>query len=111
AQAAREIKSLIHTSVEEVESGTRLVQDAGTTMAEVVSSVRRVTDIVHEISTAAAEQRDGIGQVNQAVAQLDQVTQQNAALVEESSAATESLKDQVRHLSGLVGTFKLARSG
>jgi len=110
AQAEREIKSLIHTSVDEVESGTRLVQEAGTTMAEVVSSVRRVTEIVREISTAAAEQRDGIGQVNQAVAQLDQVTQQNAALVEESSAATESLKDQVLHLSGLVGTFKLARA-
>jgi methyl-accepting chemotaxis protein len=108
ANAAREIKQLIQSSVEQVDAGAGLVKEAGATMSEVVGSVQRVTEIVKEISGAADEQSIGIGQVNQAVAQLDQVTQQNAALVEESSAATESLKDQVLHLSGLVGAFKLA---
>jgi methyl-accepting chemotaxis protein len=107
AQAAREIKSLIGDSVGKVESGTRLVEEAGTTMREIVSSVRRVTDIIGEISTAAGEQSDGIGQVNQAIAQLDHMTQQNAALVEESTAATQSLKDQATMLSRAVGSFKL----
>ena len=107
AQAAREIKSLIGDSVGKVESGTRLVEEAGITMREIVSSVRRVTDIIGEISTAAGEQSDGIGQVNQAIAQLDHMTQQNAALVEESTAATQSLKDQATMLSRAVGSFKL----
>jgi len=107
AQAAREIKSLIGDSVGKVESGTRLVEEAGTTMREIVSSVRRVTDIIGEISGAAGEQSDGIGQVNQAIAQLDHMTQQNAALVEESTAATQSLKDQATMLSRAVGSFKL----
>jgi methyl-accepting chemotaxis protein len=108
AQAAREIKGLIGDSVSKVESGTQRVEAAGDTMREIVSSVRRVTDIIGEISTAASEQAEGIGQVNQAIAQLDHMTQQNAALVEESTAATESLKDQATKLSRAVGSFKLA---
>jgi methyl-accepting chemotaxis protein len=106
AEAAREIKSLIGASVEKVESGSRLVTDAGSTMNEIVASVQRVSDIIGEISAAAAEQSSGIGQVNQAVAQLDQATQQNAALVEQSAAAAESLKDQARQLAGVVAAFR-----
>ena len=94
AEAAKEIKGLIGTSVDKVESGSKLVADAGQTMNEIVASVQRVTDIIGEITAAASEQSDGIGQVNVAVTQLDQMTQQNAALVEESAAAAESLKDQ-----------------
>jgi methyl-accepting chemotaxis protein len=108
ADAAREIKSLIGASVDRVESGTRLVQDAGETMKEIVSSVQRVSDIIGEISAAASEQSAGIGQVNSAVVQLDQMTQQNAALVEESAAAAESLKDQATRLSGVVSRFRLS---
>jgi uncharacterized phage infection (PIP) family protein YhgE len=111
AEAAREIKSLIGASVEKVESGSRLVQDAGNTMGEIVASVQRVSDIIGEISAAAAEQSDGIGQVNSAVAQLDQMTQQNAALVEESAAAAESLKDQSRQLADAVGAFRTGAHG
>src|SRR3989344_3049764 len=107
AQAAKEIKTLIGVSVEKVESGAALVQNAGTTMGEIVSSVRRVTDIIGEISAAASEQSQGIGQVNVAVTQLDQMTQQNAALVEESTAAAESLKDQASRLAEVVGAFRL----
>jgi methyl-accepting chemotaxis protein len=107
AQAAREIKALIGASVDRVEAGTRLVSDAGSTMTEIVESVQRVTDIVGEISTAASEQSQGIGQINQAVADLDKMTQQNAALVEESTAAAESLKDQAARLSDVVATFRL----
>ena len=107
AQAAREIKSLIGASVERVESGTRLVSDAGSTMDEIVGSVQRVTDMIGEITHAATEQSSGLGQVNQAVAELDRMTQQNAALVEQSAAAAESLKDQAARLSGLVATFRL----
>ena len=109
AQAAKEIKTLIGASVEKVESGSKLVQDAGTTMSEIVASVQRVADIIGEITAAAAEQSSGIGQVNTAVNQLDQMTQQNAALVEESAAAAESLKEQAHRLAGVVGAFKLAR--
>jgi methyl-accepting chemotaxis protein len=108
ADAAREIKSLIGASVDRVESGTRLVQDAGETMKEIVSSVQRVSDIIGEISAAATEQSSGIGQVNNAVVQLDQMTQQNAALVEESAAAAESLKEQATRLSGVVSRFRLS---
>jgi methyl-accepting chemotaxis protein len=108
AEAAREIKSLIGASVDKVESGSRLVADAGSTMDEIVASVQRVSAIIGEISTAAAEQSAGIGQVNGAVAQLDQMTQQNAALVEQSTAAAESLKQQALRLDGVVGTFRLA---
>jgi methyl-accepting chemotaxis protein len=110
AEAAREIKALIGASVDKVETGSRLVQDAGTTMGEIVASVKRVTDIIGEITAAAAEQSQGIGQVNTAVSQLDQMTQQNAALVEESAAAAESLKEQAVRLSGVVGTFRLEGS-
>jgi methyl-accepting chemotaxis protein len=107
AEAAREIKSLIGASVEKVETGSKLVADAGSTMNEIVASVQRVTDIIGEISAAATEQSQGIGQVNVAVTQLDQMTQQNAALVEESAAAAESLKDQAGKLAGVVSTFRL----
>ena len=107
AAAAREIKDLIGASVDRVEAGTRLVADAGSTMGEIVASVQRVADIIGEISHAATEQSSGIGQVNGAVSQLDHMTQQNAALVEQSAAAAESLKEQAARLSGLVGTFRL----
>jgi methyl-accepting chemotaxis protein len=111
AEAAREIKSLIGSSVERVETGARLVQDAGSTMGEIVSSVQRVSDIIGEISAAATEQSAGIGQVNGSVVQLDQMTQQNAALVEESAAAAESLKDQAGRLAGAVSSFRLGDAG
>ena len=107
AAAAKEIKSLIGSSVEKVENGARLVQDAGTTMTEIVASVGRVTDIIGEIRASTVEQSEGIGSVNVAVGQLDQMTQQNAALVEESAAAAESLRDQAAKLAGLVSGFKL----
>ena len=109
AEAAKEIKTLIGNSVEKVETGTRLVADAGNTMGEIVSSVQRVTDIIGEISAATSEQSQGIGQVGVAVTQLDQMTQQNAALVEESAAAAESLRDQASRLAGVVATFRLDR--
>ncbi|HMM83884.1 methyl-accepting chemotaxis protein [Azohydromonas sp.] len=111
AEAAKEIKALIGTSVDKVGTGTRLVADAGKTMHEIVASVQRVTDIIGEISAATREQSTGIGQVNTAVGQLDQVTQQNAALVEEGAAAAESLKDQALRLAGVVSTFRLAEGG
>ena len=107
AEAAREIKRLIQASVERVDSGTQLVQNAGATMGEIVASVHRVGDIVGEISAAAAEQSDGIGQVNTAVNQLDQMTQQNAALVEQSAAAAQSLREQAQRLTTAVQVFKL----
>jgi methyl-accepting chemotaxis protein len=107
AEAAKEIKALIGTSVDKVETGARLVQDAGATMHEIVASVQRVTDIIREITVAASEQSQGVGQVNQAVTQLDEMTQQNAALVEQSAAAAESLKDQARRLTSLVAAFHI----
>ena len=107
AQAAKEIKTLISTSVEKVEIGTRLVGDAGKSMDEIVSSVRRVTDIIAEISAATTEQSQGIEQVNVAVNQLDQMTQQNAALVEQSAAAASSLKDQAQNLNHSVSRFSV----
>ena len=108
ADAAKEIKALIGTSVDKVEAGSRLVKDAGQTMDEIVASVQRVSDIIGEITAAAAEQSSGIGQVNSAVGQLDQMTQQNAALVEQSAAAAESLKQQAERLAEVVATFRLA---
>ena len=108
AEAAREIKGLIGSSVEKVETGARLVQDAGATMSEIVASVQRVTDIIGEISAAAAEQSHGIVTVNGAVSQLDQMTQQNAALVEQSAAAAESLNDQAQRLSASMQVFRLS---
>ncbi len=107
AEAAKEIKALIGASVDKVELGARLVGNAGETMNEIVMSVQRVTDIIAEITAAASEQSDGIGQVSTAVSQLDQMTQQNAALVEESAAAAESLRSQAGKLSEVVGTFQL----
>ncbi|HEX5373310.1 MAG TPA: methyl-accepting chemotaxis protein [Aquabacterium sp.] len=106
AQAAREIKTLISDSVEKVNAGSDLVSTAGTTMNDVVTQVRKVTDLVGEIAHASTEQSQGIGQVNQAVSQLDQMTQQNAALVEESMAAAESLKVQAERLTQAVSVFK-----
>jgi methyl-accepting chemotaxis protein len=108
ADAAKEIKSLISASVERVEHGTALVDKAGTTMTEVVSSIRRVTDIMGEISAASAEQSAGVSQVGEAVMQMDQVTQQNAALVEESAAAAGSLTQQAQQLVQAVAVFKLS---
>ncbi|CAM4011950.1 methyl-accepting chemotaxis protein [Roseateles saccharophilus] len=107
AEAAREIKTLIGTSVERVEAGNELVGAAGRTMGEVVGQVRRVADLISEISAASGEQSKGIGQVGEAVSQLDQVTQQNAALVEESAAAAESLRAQATQLAATVAAFKL----
>ena len=111
ADAAREIKALIGTSVDKVRSGSKQVADAGATMKEIVASVQRVTDIIGEISAAAAEQSDGIGQVNGAVNALDQMTQRNAALVEQSAVAAESLEDQASRLAQVVGTFRLEPPG
>ncbi len=107
ATAAKEIKSLIGASTERVESGTALVQNAGSTMTEIVASVQRVTDIIGEITAATREQNDGIHQINAAVTQLDQMTQQNAALVEESAAAAESLREQSQQLAEAVAVFRL----
>jgi methyl-accepting chemotaxis protein len=107
AEAAKEIKGLIGTSVGKVEAGSKLVAQAGQTMSEIVGSVQRVSDIIGEITAASGEQRDGIAQVNSAVNQLDQMTQQNAALVEESAAAAESLRDQAARLSQVVQVFRL----
>ena len=107
AEAAKEIKSLISASVERVDSGTQQVQAAGSTMTEIVASVQRVTDIIGEISAAAREQSEGIGVVNGSVVQLDQMTQQNAALVEESAAAAESLREQSARMAEAISVFKL----
>ena len=111
AEAAKEIKTLIGASVERVEAGTRLVDDAGSTMADIVSQVKRVADLIGEISAATSEQSSGIGQVGEAVTQLDQVTQQNAALVEESAAAADSLNQQASRLVQAVSVFKLNWDG
>ncbi|MFO1263179.1 MAG: methyl-accepting chemotaxis protein [Rhodoferax sp.] len=107
AEAAKEIKSLIQTSVEKVESGASLVQHAGQTMAEIVSSVQGVSQTINAITAAVSEQSDGIGEINTAVGQLDQMTQQNAALVEQSAAAASSLQDQAQRLAQAVGVFRL----
>ncbi len=111
AEAAREIKGLIGTSVDKVESGTQLVNDAGATMQEIVQSVRRVVDVINEITAASSEQSAGIAGVNQAISNLDQMTQQNAALVEQSAAAAESLRDQASQLAQAVAVFKVAPGG
>lgn len=107
AEAAKEIKSLISASVERVEHGTALVDEAGTTMTDVVGSIRRVSDLVGEISAASSEQAAGVAQVGEAVSQMDQVTQQNAALVEQMAAAASSLRSQAGELVNTVATFKL----
>ena len=107
AEAAKEIKSLIQTSVEKVGSGAELVGNAGETMNEIVRGVQRVNDIIGEISSAAAEQSDGISQVNVAVSQLDHMTQQNGALVGESTAAADNLRNQAQCLAELIAVFKI----
>jgi methyl-accepting chemotaxis protein len=106
AEAAKEIKTLIGASVDKVESGARLVQDAGSTMQEIVSAVRRVSEVLGEITTAASEQAGGIQLVNDAVNNVDQMTQQNAALVEQSAAAAESMRDQAGKLARTVEQFR-----
>jgi methyl-accepting chemotaxis protein len=107
AAAAKEIKTLIEDSVGKVQDGSRLVEEAGRTTQEIVTSIKRVTDIMGEISAASREQSSGIEQVNVAITQMDDVTQQNAALVEEAAAAAESLEDQARQMVGVVARFKL----
>jgi methyl-accepting chemotaxis protein-2 (aspartate sensor receptor) len=108
ADAAKEIKSLISASVERVDEGSRLVSHAGTTMEEVVASIKRVNDIMGEIAAASNEQSSGVSQVGEAVTQMEQATQQNAALVEESAAGAENLRVQARQLVDAVSIFKLA---
>ena len=107
AEAAKEIKALIGASVVTVETGSQQVNQAGQAMSEIVTSVKRVSDLIGEISSAATEQRDGINQVNQAVTNLDQMTQQNAALVEESAAAASALRDQAQRLAEVVSIFNV----
>ena len=111
AEAAKEIKSLINASVGKVEVGARQVNDAGTSMGEIVSQVQQVSQMISELSSASTEQSIGINQVGDAVTQLDQVTQQNAALVEESAAAAESLRHQAAKLAEVVSVFKLVADG
>jgi methyl-accepting chemotaxis protein len=109
AEAAKEIKQLIGASVDKVDSGTQLVSEAGRSMDDIVAQVKRVSDLLGEISSATSEQTVGISQVGDAVAQLDQVTQQNAALVEESAAAADSLRHQAARLADIVSVFRLGR--
>jgi methyl-accepting chemotaxis protein len=109
AAAAKEIKALIDDSVTQVGAGTVLVEQAGNTMRDVVDGIRRVSDIMVDISAATREQSEGIGQVDRAIADLDDMTQQNAALVEEAAAAAQSLQDQADELAQIVGEFKLAQ--
>ncbi|NOU01157.1 MAG: hypothetical protein HOO95_06245, partial [Gallionella sp.] len=108
AAAAKEIKTLIGDSVDKVEAGSKQVDQAGATMNEIVTAVKRVTDIMYEISAASTEQSAGIEQVNQAIMQMDEVTQQNAALVEQASAAAEAMREQAEELSRVVSIFKLS---
>ena len=109
ADAAKEIKQLITASVERVEGGSALADQAGSTMGEIVHAIRRVTDIMGEISAASHEQSAGVAQVGEAVMQMDQATQQNAALVEESAAAAEGLRQQAEGLLQAVSRFQLER--
>jgi methyl-accepting chemotaxis protein len=111
AEAAKEIKGLISASVERVEQGTGLVDQAGSTMQEIVQSIQRVTDIVGEISSASQEQNEGVQQVSEAVSNMDRTTQQNAALVEQSAAAASSLQQQAQQLVQVVSVFKLSHTG
>jgi len=111
ANAAKEIKGLIETSVDKVADGSALVNQAGATMGEIVASVQRVTDIMAEISAASQEQSAGIEQVNQTITQMDETTQQNAALVEEATAAARAMEEQAQVLSGTVSAFRLGDGG
>jgi aerotaxis receptor len=106
AEAAKEIKQLISASVEKVESGAKLVDDAGGTMDDILAQVKRVSDLIAEISSATTEQSSGITLVGQSMSELDQITQQNAALVEQSTAASESLKQQTMRLVEAVSVFR-----
>jgi methyl-accepting chemotaxis protein len=108
AAAAKEIKALIDDSTSKVDTGSHLVREAGSTMGEIVDSVRRVADILTEITAASQEQSDGIEQINHAVTQMDDVTQQNAALVEQAAAAANALDEQAQALKTLVGRFRIA---
>ena len=110
SSAAKEIKDLISDSVSKVQEGTKLVEDAGSTMAEIVSSVQRVTDIMGEITAASQEQSSGIDEVNTAITSMDEVTHQNAALVEEAAAAAESLVEQANNLMETVSVFQLSHA-
>ncbi|WP_229205070.1 methyl-accepting chemotaxis protein [Duganella sp. Leaf61] len=111
ASAAKDIKELISDSVEKISTGAMLVDQAGNTMTEIVNSVRSVSDIMEQIATASLEQESGIDQINQAIGEMDGVTQQNAALVEQAAAAAESLQGQSTHLAQLVSVFKLDNAG
>jgi len=111
AEAAKQIKALISDSVDKVQAGTHQVAEAGRAMNDIVGQVQRVNDLISEISAATLEQTQGIGQVGDAVSQLDKVTQQNAALVEESAAAAESLSQQAVRLVEAVGVFRLGDDG
>ena len=110
AQAAREIKTLIDESVEKVDTGNRLVKEAGGTMQDIVTRVQEVTTLINEITAGTLEESGGVGQVNQAVTHLDQMTQQNAALVEESAAAAESLREQAERLHKAVSAFRVSET-
>jgi methyl-accepting chemotaxis protein len=110
ATAAKEIKGLINESIQRVTDGSELVDQSGKTLAEIVSSVKRVTDIIAEISAASQEQASGIDQVNKAIMQMDETTQQNAALVEETTSASQSMKEQARELMRQIGSFKMTGS-
>jgi methyl-accepting chemotaxis protein len=107
AAAAKEIKTLINDSVEQVGAGAKLVDQAGATMSDIVESITRVTDIMSEIASASAEQTAGIEQINVAITEMDGVTQANAALVDQAAAAAGSMQEQARALSEVVGVFKL----
>jgi methyl-accepting chemotaxis protein len=111
AAAAKEIKTLIGDSVDKVGQGSKLVQQAGVTMEEIVINVKRVTDIVGEISAASQEQSTGIEEVNRAITQMDEATQQNAALVEQAAAASQSLQDQAGSLGRAVNAFRIGHAG
>ncbi len=108
AGAAKEIKLLIGDSVEKVDLGSKLVDEAGQTMGLIVTSVKQVADIMGEITAASQEQSNGIGEINQAITQMDEMTQQNAALVEQAAAAAESMQEQAEKLLQAVSTFKLS---
>ena len=111
AAAAREIKELISASVANVDDGSKLVNEAGQTMGDIVDSIQRVTDIMGEITSASQEQTMGIEQINVAITQMDEVTQQNAALVEQAAAASQSMQEQAEALARVVGFFKTGAKG
>jgi methyl-accepting chemotaxis protein len=111
AVAAREIKQLIGNSVQQMNAGTVLVQQAGNTMEQVVASVRRVSDVVAEISASSVEQRSGIEEINRAIVQIDGTTQQNAAMVEQAAAAAAALQERAAQLAAVVARFRLVHAG